>query len=432
MARSKRSSKPVSQRKDDLATLTTEVLQLRLQALNLPITGSRAQLIAALRSALRKNGSAPASQTAIKPSRKATGRVSKRAKSAVSRAKSRNTSSHNPPPATARQGDDENDDEMSVSSASDHEDAISDAASSAEDILLAPPRRNASASPFSEDQLSVIRETVQTSIRAAIAERSEVQHAQPQLPPFVHSTPPYRASGVATPLGLNRPLDKPLEDKILRGEYIDFCLLLPDSVQSQVPDIQFRIADPSPGPMGTPITMVRKRKAQIDCFHKWIDAFTVFMMVIVTAYPRRSKELLRYMQIISLAATKFRGLAWLSYDEQFRRRAALDLTLSWDQIDLELWAITFSGLAKPHCPHCSSPHHLQGDCPVADPSRRPRRSNSYCYDFNRPSGCSRQSKCQYPHICSRCSSNSHSFSTCPQRSISGGAKHPNIGNRSRK
>ena len=137
------------------------------------------------------------------------------------------------------------------------------------------------------------------------------------------------------------------------------------------------------------------------------------MMVIVSAFPRRSKELLRYMQTISLAATKFRGLAWLSYDEQFRRRAAQNLTLSWDQIDLELWAITFSGLAKPHCPHCSSPHHLQGDCPVAYPSRRPKKSNPYCYDFNRPSGCPRQSRCQYPYICSRCNASSHNFLTCP-------------------
>lgn len=54
MARPKRSSKPSSQRKDDLAALTTEVLQLRLQAQNLPITGSQAQSIAALQSALRK------------------------------------------------------------------------------------------------------------------------------------------------------------------------------------------------------------------------------------------------------------------------------------------------------------------------------------------------------------------------------------------
>lgn len=67
--------------------------------------------------------------------------------------------------------------------------------------------------------------------------------------------------------------------------------------------------------MGAPITMMWKRNPQIDSFHKWIDAFTVYMLVIVSAFPRRSRELLRYMQIISLAVTKFRCFAWLSYEE---------------------------------------------------------------------------------------------------------------------
>ena len=73
------------------------------------------------------------------------------------------------------------------------------------------------------------------------------------------------------------------------------------------------------------------------------------MLVIVAAHPRRALELVKYQQIISKAVSKFKGMAWLSHDEQFRRRAAYDLNLPWDKIDLELWTVTFSGLAKPHC-----------------------------------------------------------------------------------
>ena len=65
------------------------------------------------------------------------------------------------------------------------------------------------------------------------------------------------------------------------------------------------------------------------------------MLVIVAAYPRRSIELLKYQQIISRAETQFQGLAWVSCDEQFRRRAVNDLSLSWDQVDLELWTVLF-------------------------------------------------------------------------------------------
>ena len=134
----------------------------------------------------------------------------------------------------------------------------------------------------------------------------------------------------------------------------------------------------------------------IDSFHKWLDAYTTYMLVIVAAYPRRALELLKYQQIISRAESKFKGLAWLAYDEQFRRYAASDLTRPWDLVDLELWTVTFSGLAKPHCFVCSSPYHSQADCPKADPTRRQhRRSGSCCFSFNKPTGCNRRS-CKFP------------------------------------
>ena len=58
------------------------------------------------------------------------------------------------------------------------------------------------------------------------------------------------------------------------------------------------------------------------------------MLVIVAAYPGRALELIKYQQIISRAESKFKGLAWLAYDEQFRRYAASDLTRTWDLVDL--------------------------------------------------------------------------------------------------
>ena len=91
-------------------------------------------------------------------------------------------------------------------------------------------------------------------------------------------------------------------------------------------------------------------------------------------------------------------MAWLAYDKQCRSRAACDLSLGWDMVDLELWTVTFSGLAKPHCPICSSPYHHLDDCPSDDQSRRSHRTGLLvCFDFNKPSGCQRRS-CVYPRV----------------------------------
>ena len=166
--------------------------------------------------------------------------------------------------------------------------------------------------------------------------------------------------------------------------------------------------------MGSPVTMVRKRKPMMDTFQKWLDAYMAYMLVIVAAYPRRTLELIKYQQIISRAVTKFKGMAWLSYDQQFHRRVAYDFSVSWDTIDLELWTGTLLSLAKPHCNFCSSPYHIQNNCPSADPNRNPRRTLTVCFGFNNSSGCKRRN-CNYLHVCRRRYSSNHSALSCSQQ-----------------
>ena len=132
----------------------------------------------------------------------------------------------------------------------------------------------------------------------------------------------------------------------------------------------------------------------------------------MAAYPRHSLEHIKYQQIISKTVTKFKGLAWLSYDEQFRRHTAFDLSIAWDTIDLELWTVTFSGLAKPHCSVCSSPYRpapagwmpQSGSQQEASP---PSHSLLWLQQVLRLSA----PPCHHPHVCRRCGSNSHTLSS---------------------
>ena len=41
----------------------------------------------------------------------------------------------------------------------------------------------------------------------------------------------------------------------------------------------------------------------------------------------------------------FKGLVFLTYNEQFHSKATKNLRISWDHLDLEFWMVTFSGLA---------------------------------------------------------------------------------------
>ena len=71
---------------------------------------------------------------------------------------------------------------------------------------------------FTPAQLATIEITVQSYVDRALKSFSTSANL-----PFMGAAPPYsgtpRRAGTATPLGLHRPLDRSLEDKILRGPY---------------------------------------------------------------------------------------------------------------------------------------------------------------------------------------------------------------------
>ena len=155
--------------------------------------------------------------------------------------------------------------------------------------------------------MAVIQDTVHVLEQAINSRLCPSTEPFPSPPPPITLTPSRRRQGAATPLGLHHPLGRNLEDKILRVEYIDFTLLLPDSISwSQVPKIQLREDDSTPG-SATPVSMVCKQKLVVDNFQKWLDAYTAYMLVVVASYPRHSLELIKYQQIISRAATKVKG-----------------------------------------------------------------------------------------------------------------------------
>ena len=252
---SKRSAPGPTTRKENLSSLSTEVLRLRLQALKLPITGSRAQLINSLKKAATPPSSRPAKEK----------RVSKRSRVRLPARMNRAKATEKGAPADSLVDGDDSD--LDTSDQGDEDPMSVDLpAHTVEDLLSAPEPVPISPSPFTSDQLRAIPDTVQSSISQALhGGQSQSGTSVSQVLPRSQLRP----SGTASPMGLHRPLEKNLEDKILRGEYVDFTLLLPDSIaHPQSSEVQLQVEDSAPGSLVAPVTMVRKRKPVIDSFHK--------------------------------------------------------------------------------------------------------------------------------------------------------------------
>ena len=229
--------------------LSSEVLRLRLQSFNLPITGSRASLVERLRLA---TNSAAAAIPGHSRGHAQNGRVHKE-KPLTSNAHIRPHSQPNVPTEQA----------ADTETRSSDEDEQSDMDSAVEELFEDFEQQVPKDAVFSPTQMLAIQETVLTSVNKALWVFNN-HEAQASFPNDL-CTPGPRMPNTSTPLGLHCPLEKRLEDKILCREYIDFCLLLPDFMhRSQAPALQLRYEDSSPGSQGSPLALVRRKKPVTD------------------------------------------------------------------------------------------------------------------------------------------------------------------------
>ena len=97
------------------------------------------------------------------------------------------------------------------------------------------------------------------AIEAIVAESVSNALVAFRAPESGHVSPPLDqrscAPGMASHLGLTRPVDRHLEDKILRSEYVDLASLLLDNLSVPDPQASVRL-----GSLGSPVTMLRKQE----------------------------------------------------------------------------------------------------------------------------------------------------------------------------
>ena len=101
-------------------------------------------------------------------------------------------------------------------------------------------------------------------------------------PPITLTSPPWRQRA-ATPLGPSSP-GQQSRGQILRGEYVDFTSLLPDSLsQPQVPEIQLPVEASIPG-CASPVSMVQKQKLVSVTFRNG------WTLILVVSCPQHSQD----------------------------------------------------------------------------------------------------------------------------------------------
>ena len=210
-----------------------------------------------------------------------------------------------------------------------------------EDRLLGALRPLAPRAPARADNISL---------------RSPLSQNHPPPSPPTDGAPPTVQEVTAAltlpqaPLPQQPPLPEKVKQKILRGEYIDFDTLLPECLYparhglSPSPSFTLRLSSDTTSTDGDVVIAQPKPSAKrsIRDLSSWMEAWNVYIRVVVKHSLARALPLLAYQRIISDASARFLPRCWLRYDQRFRASAAADKSLRWDCKLNDLWLECFT------------------------------------------------------------------------------------------
>ena len=127
------------------------------------------------------------------------------------------------------------------------------------------------------------------------------------------------------------PISDKMVSNIVSGQYIDLAALLakPSEVRSTSPLI---CVDGQ-----VVVSTAPKPPRRLTDIAQWLQAFAIYMLVMVTYAPHRAADLIRYQLLILRTHSQFGGLAWYNYDEAFRRDAAARQVVDWSGMHVELY-----------------------------------------------------------------------------------------------
>ena len=222
---------------------------------------------------------------------------------------------------------------------------------------LIPPSESSSSSPSDSSDYSSDSTSASSRSRSRTPHRKSRTHHKRHHKRHHHSQRHTHRSSRRLPGRHSRggaPISKALQRKIVRGEFIEFTELLGELTVAGSANIK-------------PRSRNRRPVAPIASLQSWLQAWSIFAEVLSAASPRVAPKLWRYQAFIVRSSQRFQPHAWLQYDLHFRRKLALDPSISWSSTDNELVASWLSADTLPPqlaCYACGGSNHLASECPA--------------------------------------------------------------------
>ena len=127
----------------------------------------------------------------------------------------------------------------------------------------------------------------------------------------------------------------------MAGKFVELHELLPSNIVPPEPEPEPRLVFNGRLVLTSP---PKRPKQRIKHIATWLEAFSIYCLILESYFPYRWKDLLQYQLFILRTYRQFSGRVWLSYDRAFRENATATNLTDWSQLNSTLFS--FHGTAS--------------------------------------------------------------------------------------
>ena len=187
-------------------------------------------------------------------------------------------------------------------------------------------------------------------------------------------------------------VDSALQQKIARGEYIDFGRLIPkDKMLPDDDTDRFELTVKNGKTYWSPVT-------ETVNINKREQAFQVYSNIYNQRFPHKATKLIQYNHVIHSISLMYTWDNVYAYDKDFRMHLSKHTERPWNLILHQAWFLRLKD-------------RIQGENRYNTPTGRGARIEEPCRRFNR-GRCNFGLTYKYDHRCSYCNKFGHSFVNC--------------------
>ena len=199
------------------------------------------------------------------------------------------------------------------------------------------------------------------------------------------------------------PVPAKLVSQIVAGKFVELHELLSTNLVLNEPEPQL-LFDGRLVLTSTP----KKPKRRVDDITSWLEAFSIYYLILSSHFPHRWKDLIQYQLLILRTHRQFAGRVWLAYDRAFREHAAASNLTDWSTINVQLFNFHAAGAS------------VRSREELSEEFSEPRGTLSsliICKSWNRGHCVAPLSSCRFAHKCSSCFG-PHRVGACPGEALS--------------